>query len=110
MDNTMYMKVIRKQKCLLMLGPCLSSIVCLHLFLNGPDVLNEYSFNDSKNISIVLQQLATSLNGTLNTHNYGENCVKNKTVLLVPFRNRSNNLKLFLSPIHRHLMNQVLTK
>ena len=30
-----------------------------------------------------------------------------KTVVLVPYRNRTENLKLFLSPIHEHLINQV---
>ena len=30
-----------------------------------------------------------------------------KTVVFVPYRNRTENLKLFLSPIHEHLINQV---
>ena len=30
-----------------------------------------------------------------------------KTVVLIPYRNRTENLKLFLSPIHEHLINQV---
>ena len=30
-----------------------------------------------------------------------------KTIVLVPYRDRAQNLKLFLSPLHKHLMNQV---
>ena len=30
-----------------------------------------------------------------------------KTILLIPYRNRTENLKLFFSPIHKHLINQV---
>ena len=31
----------------------------------------------------------------------------NKTIVVVPYRDRAQNLKLFLSPLHEHLMNQV---
>ena len=30
-----------------------------------------------------------------------------KTIIIIPYRSRLNNLKLFLSPLHKHLMNQV---
>ena len=30
-----------------------------------------------------------------------------KTIVIVPYRNRAKNLKLFLSPLHKHLMDQV---
>ena len=30
-----------------------------------------------------------------------------KTIVIVPYRDRAQNLKLFLSPLHKHLMNQV---
>ena len=30
-----------------------------------------------------------------------------KTIVLVPYRNRTDHIKLFISPIHKHLMNQV---
>ena len=33
-----------------------------------------------------------------------------KTIIIVPYRSRLNNLKLFLSPLHKHLMNQVRIK
>ena len=33
---------------------------------------------------------------------------KRKTIVLVPYRNRLKHLKLFLSPLHQQLMNQVL--
>ena len=33
---------------------------------------------------------------------------KRKTIVLVPYRNRLKHLKLFLSPLHQQLMNQVI--
>ena len=30
-----------------------------------------------------------------------------KTIIIVPYRSRLNHLKLFLSPLHKHLINQV---
>ena len=30
-----------------------------------------------------------------------------KTIVLVPYRDRAYNLKLFISPLHKHLMDQV---
>ena len=35
------------------------------------------------------------------------NKVKRKSIVLVPYRNRLANLKLFLSPLHQQLMSQV---
>ena len=31
-----------------------------------------------------------------------------KTIVIVPYRDRAQNFKLFLSPLHKHLMNQVI--
>ena len=33
-----------------------------------------------------------------------------KTIIIVPYRDRADNLKLFLSPLHKHLMDQVIIK
>lgn len=33
-----------------------------------------------------------------------------KTIIIVPYRDRADNLKLFLSPLHKHLMDQVMTR
>ena len=32
---------------------------------------------------------------------------REKTIVLVPYRDRAYNLKLFISPVHKHLMDQV---
>ena len=32
---------------------------------------------------------------------------REKTIVLVPYRDRAYNLKLFISPLHKHLMDQV---
>ena len=61
----------------------------------------------------------SDLKRVLATHNIStsdimlNNCEVNdtshqKTIVLVPYRNRTNNLKLFVSPLHQHLMNQVV--
>ena len=36
-----------------------------------------------------------------------ENREHQKTIVLVPYRNRTENLKLFISPLHQHMINQV---
>ena len=41
-----------------------------------------------------------------------ERCVREdhrqqKTIVIIPYRNRTQNLKLFISPLHQHIMNQV---
>ena len=33
-----------------------------------------------------------------------------KSIIIVPYRDRADNLKLFLSPLHKHLMDQVMIR
>ena len=67
-------------------------------------------------LSSTLKTKATSGVGTFSSVEFMKamTCQKNnhsdlieKTIVIVPYRNRSHNLKLFLSPLHKHLMNQV---
>ena len=36
--------------------------------------------------------------------------IPKKTIIIVPYRDRADNLKLFISPIHKHLMDQVMIR
>ena len=76
----------------------------------------ESNFNDMliQNISIysdidsVLLDLNISTRDLIPTKScVQENRKQQKTIVLVPYRNRTQNLKLFISPLHQHLMNQV---
>lgn len=62
------------------------------------------------------ERIATSSLGTILSDDIAKvpTCQKNnisdlmeKTIIIVPYRNRAHNLKLFVSPLHKHLMNQV---
>ena len=46
------------------------------------------------------------MNGTNCRKNNNSNSIE-KTIILVPYRKRAQNLKMFLSPLHKHVLNQV---
>ena len=75
------------------------------------------SNNELKNSKTILRNLKPV--GFAQDHMYLRNVMESKycngnyskslekTIVIVPYRDRAQNLKLFLSPLHKHLMNQV---
>ena len=61
-------------------------------------------FCHNNNFQIILQQLNISIRETINMCKSVES---EKTIVLVPYRNRKHNLELFISPIHEQMTNQV---
>ena len=62
------------------------------------------------NLESVLIDLNISMHDAMPTKSCApENRKHQKTIVIVPLRNRTDNLKLFISPLHQHLMNQVST-
>ena len=88
------------------------------LLLCVPEVRfqNESKFNImlNENISNYCDLESVLLDLNVSTHDVmptkscvEENLKHQKTIVLIPYRNRTENLKLFISPLHQHLMNQV---
>ena len=67
---------------------------------------NNTQAREYENLEIILQHHNVTANQVIRDCEINKN--KNeKTIILVPYRNRPDHLKLFISPIHEHLMNQV---
>ena len=70
--------------------------------LDKIDVRNEEKFKLQKNLIDDIVEDTYCENNNLNTHK--------KTIVIVPYRDRADNFKLFISPIHKHLMGQVMIR
>ena len=70
--------------------------------LDKIDVRYEEKFKLEKNFIDDIVEDTYCENNNLNT--------TKKTIIIVPYRDRADNLKLFISPIHKHLMDQVMIR
>ena len=74
-------------------------------YFNSMLIQNISSYSD---LDSVLLDLNVSTYDVMPTKScVQENRENQKTIVLVPYRNRTENLKLFISPLHQHMMNQV---
>ena len=87
---------------------CIMLSVCIWMSV-GPHTLIYLSKSLQKsnqtNLQTVLQQLHITNNEILRMCKSG---AREKTIVLIPYRNRKDNLKLFISPIHEQIINQVI--
>ena len=70
--------------------------------LDKIDIRYEEKFKLEKNLIDDIVEDTYCENNNLNT--------PKKTFIIVPYRDRAENLKLFISPIHKHLMDQVMIR
>ena len=70
--------------------------------LDKTDVRYEERFNLQQNLIDGIIEDTYCDNDNLNT--------PKKTIIIVPYRDRADNLKLFISPIHKHLLDQVMLR
>ena len=100
----------------------LSAIIIICMVLTFLDLQNQIKhslstmifqvpkFESFDSVLLDLNQLSISQNEIWNFTKCAQMGYKSKrkTIVIIPYRNRLTNLKLFLSPLHQQLMSQVI--